>query len=319
MLAGLVGPAAAQGATKVSGGIVFEGPGTPPASVKLTFSAQGVFPERTVTTTGPGTQYSFNLPTGVYTNVDASFIGEVSPDAFSLPGATALVRELPPALPLLSPREFRADDLVFRQGARLALPITDRAGKRFRPPRGWRSRGGTLSIDFAPEVTLPRNTRTVTGLTDPQRGSVTLALAYRDTFNISREISPPTLMLGLPDSAAGTTVTVPKVRIDASPPTVRRRSMPGRRAVLFLAGDRQSGISLIDSGVFVKSGRRYRALRNDRISVVDAGDRAAKLVPKGRTGILVESRVGSTVRLCVANGQGVQAAFKRCPRAVVGR
>ena len=84
--------------------------------MKLVFSAQGVFPERTVAVTGPGTQYAFNLPTGVYSNVDASIVGAVASDAFWLPGATALVREVPRLLPLLMPREFRAADIVFRRG-----------------------------------------------------------------------------------------------------------------------------------------------------------------------------------------------------------
>ena len=289
--------------------------------MKLVFSGQGIFPERTVAVTGPGTQYAFNLPTGVYTNVDASFSQAAASDAFFLSGATALVRELPRLLPLLMPREFRADDLVFRSGARLALPIANRAGKQFRPPRGWRSRGGTVSIDSAPDVPLARNARVVTGISDPQRnsGSVTLSLVYRDTFGIPREISPPTLTLGLPASAAGETVKTPKLRIDASPPSVRRRSLPGRRGALFLARDTQSAISIIDSAAFVKSGRRYRALRNDRISVIDASDPAASRVPKGRTGILVEAGLRRTVRLCTANGHGVQASFSRCAKAVVGR
>jgi len=287
--------------------------------VKLVFSAQGVFPERTVAVTGPGTQYAFNLPTGVYSNVDASIVGAVASDAFWLPGATALVREVPRLLPLLMPREFRADDVVFRRGARLALPITNRAGKRFRPPRGWRSRGGTASIDFAPEIALARNARVVTGISDPAHGSLTLALQYRDTFGIRREISPPTLMLGLPASAAGTTVQAPKLRIDASPPSVRRRSLPGRRVALFLARDSQSDISISDSAAFVKSGRRNRALGNDAISLIEASDPAAKLVPKSRLGILVKAGLRRTVRLCVANGHGVQARFSRCAKTVVGR
>jgi len=106
--------------------------------VKLVFSSfrSGVS-ERTVATTGAGTPYSFDLPTGEYTNVDATITGAVAPDAFWLPNATALVREIQPPLPLLFPREFRADNVVFRRGARLALPITDHAGKLFaRRPAG---------------------------------------------------------------------------------------------------------------------------------------------------------------------------------------
>ena len=289
--------------------------------MKLVFSARGVFPERTVVITGPRTQYAFNLPTGVYTNVDASLIGTVAPDAFWLPNATALVREVarPLPLPVLFAREFRADDVVVRRGTRLALPITSRAGKRFRPPRGWRSRGSSVSVDFAPEVALARNARVVTGISDPARGSVTLELRYSDSMGIRREISPPTLMLRLPASRAGKTVSAPKLRVDTSAPSVRAHSLPGRRAALFLARDSQSDVSIIGSAAFVKSGPRYRALGNDAISVIDAGDPAASRVPKGRTGILVETGLGRTVRLCAANGQGVQARFSRCAKAVVGR
>ena len=80
-----------------------------------------------------------------------------------------------------------------------------------------------------------------------------------------------------------------------------------------------SGISIIDSSAFVRSGRRFRALRNDAISIVDSTDPAAALVPKGLTGIFVETGPGRTVRLCAANVRGVQAAFTRCAKAGVGR
>lgn len=290
--------------------------------MKLVFTAfRSGFSERTVAITGARTQYSFNLPTGEYTNVDASIIGAVDPGAFWLPNAKALVRELPPPLPLplLFPREFRSDDVLFRRGARLALPITDRAGKRFRPPHGWRSRGGTVSVDFGPEVALARNARVVTGLSDPAHGTVTLTLLYRDTFGKRRKISPPTLALNLPASAAGQTVSAPKLRIDSSAPSVRARTLRGRRVALFLARDSQSDVSITDSAAFVKSGRRYRALRKSAISVVKDSDPAAKLVPKSRLGILVKAGLRRTVRLCAANGHGVQPRLSRCAKAVIGR
>jgi len=320
IVAGLIAPAGAGADTTVSGGLVFDGPGTRPASVKLVFTAfRSGFSERTVAITGARTQYSFNLPTGEYTNVDASIIGAVDPGAFWLPNAKALVRELPPPLPLLFPREFRSDDVLFRRGARLALPITDRAGKRFRPPHGWRSRGGTVSVDFGPEVALARNARVVTGLSDPAHASVTLALLYRDTFGKLRTIGPPTLTLNLPASPAGQTVSAPKLRIDSSPPSVRARALRGRRVALFLARDSQSEVSIIGSAAFVKSGRRYRALRNSAISVIKDSDPAAKLVPRSRLGILVKAGLRRTVRLCAANGHGVQPRLSRCARAVIGR
>jgi len=69
----------------------------------------------------------------------------------------------------------------------------------------------------------------------------------------------------------------------------------------------------------VKSGRRYRALRNSAISVIKDSDPAAKLVPRSRLGILVKAGFRRTVRLCAANGHGVQPRLSRCARAVIGR
>jgi len=168
-------------------------------------------------------------------------------------------------------------------------------------------------------VALARNARVITGLSDPARGTVTVTLLYRDRFGKRRKISPPTLSLNLPASTGGQTVGEPKLRIDSSAPSVRARALRGRRVALFLARDTQSDVSIIDSAAFVKSGRRYRALRNSAISVIKDSDPAAKLVPKSRVGILVKAGLRRTVRLCAANGQGVQPRLSRCAKAVVGR
>ncbi len=325
LVALLAWPALSQAAF-VSGSIVFDGSETLPSAVQLNFPGADDA-DRTVAITGPRTAYGFELAGGGPQAVRASFADPVAPDAFWLRRAPEVrIHAVAGRRPLLGGApapSYVADALLFRRGVRLALPITDRAGRSFRPPAGWRSRGGSAAPVFGDEdsTPLPRSPRVATALVDPDHPDVDLdvSLAYADHFGVRRTIRT-SLSTRLPTSAAGTTVRHPALRIDATPPTVRTQRLRRRDYALFVAQDLQTGVSLSSSAGYVRIAGRWTLLPRKALTAVGKHTPDGRYVTTRQVGIRVHPlrRGRHTVRLCVANQEGVMASFGRCASAVVG-
>jgi len=305
----------------VYGQVVFDGPEPPPASVSLSFTGERL-EERPLAISGRQTSYRFGIDAQYVASARGELTSPVASDAFWLPSSnTADVRLRPSLLDLLLPPVFDADPIVFARGVRFALPITDRAGKPFRPPRGWRSRGGSFSInDEDSTFTLAPGARTVEGLTGLGRLDLSVRLDYVDSFGVEREIRPRLDDVELDSSQAGTTVTRPRVMVDASPPVVRAVRLRGRGYAMFVARDPQSSVESSAAAAYILIGRRWRALPDSSIATVQEDDPDSRYVPIGRTGFRVQSLRGGRhkVRLCVRNADGVMATFARCATTTVG-
>ena len=305
----------------VYGQVVFDGPEPPPATVSLAFTGEG-HEERPLAIAGRQTSYRFEVAAQYVASANGTLTSPVASDAFWLPSSnTASVRLRPWLLGLLGPPDFDADPIVFGRGVRFALPITDRAGKLFRAPRGWRSRGGSFSIyDEDRKVTLAPGARTIEGLTKPGRLELSVRLQYVDSFGVEREITPRLDDVTLDSSQVGTTVTQPPVMVDASPPVVRPVRLRGRGYAMFVARDPQSSVESSEAAAYIRIGRRWRALPESAIATVQEDDPDSRYVPIGRTGFRVQSLRGGRhkVRLCVRNGDGVMATFGRCATTTVG-
>lgn len=325
VLAALLAWPAGSQAAFVSGSIVFDGGETLPSTVQLSFPG-GDDPDRTVAITGTRTAYGFALVGGAPESVRAAFTDPVAPDAFWLRRAPEVrIHAVAGRRPLLGATPepgYVADAVLFRRGVRLALPITDRTGRSFRPPAGWRSRGGSAAPVFGDEdsTPLPRSPRAATALVDPDHPDVDLdvSLAYADRFGVRRTIRT-SLSTRLPTSAAGTTVRGPAVRIDATPPTVRTQRLGRRDYALFVAQDVQTGVSLSSSAGYVRIGGRWRLLPRGALTAVAKHAPDGRYVTTRQIGIRLRALRGGrhTVRLCVANQEGVMAAFARCATATV--
>ena len=120
-------PSAASEAATVSGTVVFDGPQAPPPTVDLTFYGYS-FEYRTLAITGRQTAYRFDIADTAVNAADATFTSPVAPDAFWLQDAQDVAVRPQPGLALLGAGSYLADMIVFKQGVRYALPITDRAG-----------------------------------------------------------------------------------------------------------------------------------------------------------------------------------------------